>query len=146
MSGPHRNPFINPLGTVVDPKGPLDHHDLEEWTGKPPPVDPATQAYVQSYSPQSNVRRMDRSSLPPAVLLVLGLEDKRVDPEETLRWFLALKRSRAHLPPDILEARRLLLLKQPGVGHEGPQDLCQRAQQDAEVILFLESVVGNKES
>jgi oligopeptidase B len=79
-------PFLDPLGSALDPSLPHTPREYAEW-GQP--SDPEIFAGIAAYSPLQNV-----SARPyPAMLLMVSLNDELVSPLQALSW---TRRTRAH--------------------------------------------------
>jgi len=116
-------PFVDVLGTMLDPSLPLTVTEYEEW-GDPRQID--AYRYIQSYSPYDNLH----PARYPPVLATAGLNDSRVGYVEPLKWVLAMRAVSLGSGPTLLRVHR-------DGGHAGPSGRERTWRQEAEVAAFL---------
>ncbi|MBD1600403.1 S9 family peptidase [Pseudomonas typographi] len=98
-------PFVDTLNTMLDPELPLTVTEYDEWGN---PQDPAVYKRIKAYAPYENVV----AQAYPAMLVVAGYNDSRVQYWEAAKW---VARLRANKTDDNL----LLLKTELGAGHGG---------------------------
>ena len=98
-------PFVDVLNTMLDPDLPLTVTEYDEWGN---PQDADVHERIKAYAPYENVR----AQAYPALLVVAGYNDSRVQYWEAAKWVAKL---RAHKTDDNL----LLLKTELGAGHGG---------------------------
>lgn len=117
-------PFVDVINTMSDPSIPLTVIEYEEWGN---PADPAAFRAMLAYSPYDNVRAQDY----PAMLVLAGLNDPRVQYWEPAKWVAKLRATKT-------DDRPLLLRTNMGAGHGGASGrydrLLETALEDAFVI------------
>ena len=98
-------PFVDVLNTMLDPELPLTVTEYDEWGN---PQDPQVYARIKAYAPYENVR----AQAYPALLVIAGYNDSRVQYWEAAKWVAKLR--------DTKTDDNLLLLKtELGAGHGG---------------------------
>ncbi len=98
-------PFVDVLNTMLDPDLPLTVTEYDEWGN---PQQPEVYTRIKAYAPYENVR----AQAYPAMLVIAGYNDTRVQYWEAAKWVAKL---RAHKTDDNL----LLLKTELGAGHGG---------------------------
>ncbi|WP_312932481.1 S9 family peptidase [Pseudomonas sp.] len=98
-------PFVDVLNTMLDPDLPLTVTEYDEWGN---PQEPEVYARIKAYAPYENVK----AQAYPALLVVAGYNDSRVQYWEAAKW---VARLRTHKTDDNL----LLLKTEMGAGHGG---------------------------
>src|SRR5450830_1613123 len=98
-------PFVDVLNTMLDPDLPLTVTEYDEWGN---PQEPEVYARIKAYAPYENVR----AQAYPALLVIAGYNDSRVQYWEAAKWVAKLR--------DTKTDDNLLLLKtELGAGHGG---------------------------
>jgi oligopeptidase B len=121
-------PFVDALNTILDPTLPLTVIEWEEWGN--PVESPEIFDAMGGYAPYENIPECE---LPP-VLATGGLHDPRVGYWEPAKWVARL-RDRATGGP-------FLLKTELGAGHGGPSGRYDAWRDEAMVLAFLLSTVG----
>jgi oligopeptidase B len=121
-------PFVDALNTILDPTLPLTVIEWEEWGN--PVESPEIFDVMAGYAPYENIPERE---LPP-VLATGGLHDPRVGYWEPAKWVARL-RDRATGGP-------FLLKTELGAGHGGPSGRYDAWRDEAMVLAFLLSTVG----
>ncbi len=98
-------PFVDVLNTMLDPTLPLTVIEYDEWGN---PEDRKYYEYIRSYSPYDDVRRHDY----PAMLVLSGFNDPRVQYWEPAKWVARLRARKTDSNPVLLRTRM-------GEGHKG---------------------------
>jgi oligopeptidase B len=98
-------PFVDVLNTMLDTSLPLTVIEFEEWGN---PAEKKAYEYIRSYSPYDNVERQDY----PAMLVLSGFNDRRVQYWEPAKWVAKLRATKT-------DANPLLLRTRMGEGHKG---------------------------
>jgi oligopeptidase B len=98
-------PFVDVLNTMLDTSLPLTVIEFEEWGN---PAEKKAYEYIRSYSPYDNVLRQDY----PAMLVLSGFNDRRVQYWEPAKWVAKLRATKT-------DANPLLLRTRMGEGHKG---------------------------
>jgi oligopeptidase B len=98
-------PFVDVLNTMLDTSLPLTVIEFEEWGN---PAERKDYEYIRSYSPYDNITWQDY----PAMLVLSGFNDRRVQYWEPAKWVAKL---RAHKT----DAKPLLLRTRMTEGHKG---------------------------
>jgi oligopeptidase B len=98
-------PFVDVLNTMLDPTLPLTVIEYDEWGN---PEDRKYYEYIRSYSPYDDVRRQDY----PAMLVLSGFNDPRVQYWEPAKWVARLRARKTDSNPVLLRTRM-------GEGHKG---------------------------
>ncbi|PVZ13828.1 MULTISPECIES: S9 family peptidase [unclassified Pseudomonas] len=121
-------PFVDTLNTMLDPDLPLTVTEYDEWGN---PQEPEVYARIKAYAPYENV-----SAQPyPAMLVVAGYNDSRVQYWEAAKWVARLRAMKTD--------NNLLLLKtEMGAGHGGMSGRYQALRDVALEYAFLMRVMG----
>lgn len=117
-----RVPFVDVLGSLLDPENPLAPADREELGD---PRDPLFRDAIAAWSPYDNVRPQDY----PAFLVTAALYDPRVPFWEPVQWVARLRAART--------GRRPVLLRVEESGHDGPSGRCRALEAEAFFQAFL---------
>ncbi|MFF7708255.1 prolyl oligopeptidase family serine peptidase [Pseudomonas sp. NPDC007930] len=121
-------PFVDTLNTMLDPDLPLTVTEYDEWGN---PEEPAVHARIKAYAPYENVTAQGY----PAMLVVAGYNDSRVQYWEAAKWVARLRATRTD--------HNLLLLKtELGAGHGGMSGRYQALKDVALEYAFLFKVLG----
>lgn len=121
-------PFVDVLNTMLDPELPLTVTEYDEWGN---PQDPSVYERIKAYAPYENVS----AQAYPALLVVAGYNDSRVQYWEAAKWVAKL---RAHKTDDNL----LLLKTELGAGHGGMSGRYQGLRDVALEYGFVFKVLG----
>jgi len=98
-------PFVDVLNTMLDPDLPLTVTEYDEWGN---PQEPEVYARIKAYAPYENVS----AQAYPAMLVIAGYNDSRVQYWEAAKWVAKLRVTRT-------DANPLLLKTELGAGHGG---------------------------
>jgi oligopeptidase B len=98
-------PFVDVLNTMLDPSLPLTVIEFEEWGN---PAEKKDYEYMRSYSPYDNIMQQDY----PAMLVLSGFNDRRVQYWEPAKWVAKLRAHRT-------DANAVLLRTRMSEGHKG---------------------------
>ena len=98
-------PFLDVLNTMLDDSLPLTVLEYDEWGN---PNDPKFYDYIRSYSPYDNIRAQEY----PTMLLLCGLNDRRVQYWEPAKWTARLRATKKDANPLLLRTRMI-------EGHKG---------------------------
>ncbi|MCY1274623.1 Protease 2 [compost metagenome] len=121
-------PFVDVLNTMLDPELPLTVTEYDEWGN---PQEPEVHERIRGYAPYENVCAQDY----PALLVVAGYNDTRVQYWEAAKWVAKLRASKTD--------NHLLLLKTDlGAGHGGMSGRYQGLKDVALEYAFLLKVLG----
>jgi oligopeptidase B len=118
-----RVPFANVITAALMPELPLTIGEYEQWGH---PDDPATFAYLLSYSPYENVTAQPY----PHLLVTGGLNDLQVPYWDPAKWVAKL---RAHKT----DSHRLLLVTYMEAGHGGVSGRYDHLLEKAKIYAFL---------
>lgn len=121
-------PFVDVLNTMLDPELPLTVTEYDEWGN---PQEPEVYARIKAYAPYENVK----AQAYPALLVVAGYNDSRVQYWEAAKWVAKL---RVHKTDDNL----LLLKTELGAGHGGMSGRYQGLKDVALEYAFVFKVLG----
>ena len=121
-------PFVDVLNTMQNPDLPLTVTEYDEWGD---PNDPEVFERIKSYAPYENVR----AQAYPAMLVVAGYNDSRVQYWEAAKWVARLRATRTDSNP-------LLLKTDLGAGHGGMSGRYQALRDVALEYAFLLKVLG----
>jgi oligopeptidase B len=122
-------PFVDCVGSMLDPTIPLTISEWDEWGD---PRDPAMRAYMASYSPYDNVPEGSR----PDLLVTGSLHDPRVLVHEPAKWVAKLRATDT-------AGSRVLFRAELGVGaHAGPVGRYDRMRYEAEILAFVVDAAG----
>ncbi|MEP9316713.1 S9 family peptidase [Pseudomonas sp. LABIM340] len=121
-------PFVDVLNSMLNPDLPLTVTEYDEWGN---PQEPEVYARIRAYAPYENVSAQDY----PALLVVAGYNDSRVQYWEAAKWVAKLRVSKTD--------EHLLLLKTDlGAGHGGMSGRYQGLKDVALEYAFLFKVLG----
>jgi oligopeptidase B len=121
-------PFVDVLNTMQNPDLPLTVTEYDEWGD---PNQPEVFERIRSYAPYENVTPQAY----PALLVVAGYNDSRVQYWEAAKWVAKLRATRTD--------NHLLLLKTDlGAGHGGMSGRYQALRDVALEYAFLFKVLG----
>jgi len=121
-------PFVDVLNSMLNPDLPLTVTEYDEWGN---PEEPEVYARIRAYAPYENVSAQDY----PALLVVAGYNDSRVQYWEAAKWVAKLRVSKTD--------EHLLLLKTDlGAGHGGMSGRYQGLKDVALEYAFLFKVLG----
>ncbi|MEM9556808.1 MAG: prolyl oligopeptidase family serine peptidase [Acidobacteriota bacterium] len=125
-------PFVDVVGSLLDPSLPLTVSDWDEWGD---PREPEARAIIASYSPIENLEPLAY----PAVLATAGLHDPWVPASQVLDW---VRRLRAVST----SGRPIHLVVDLESGHRGPSDRAAFLRQTAleQAFLLLELGVSRQ--
>jgi len=98
-------PFVDVLNTMLDPDLPLTVTEYDEWGN---PQEAAVYARIKAYAPYENVS----AQAYPAMLVIAGYNDSRVQYWEAAKWVAKLRDSK-------VDDNLLLLKTELGAGHGG---------------------------
>ncbi|MCU1722475.1 S9 family peptidase [Pseudomonas sp. 5P_5.1_Bac1] len=98
-------PFVDVLNTMLDPELPLTVTEYDEWGN---PQEPEVYARIKAYAPYENLK----AQAYPAMLVIAGYNDSRVQYWEAAKWVARLRVTRTDDNP-------LLLKTELGAGHGG---------------------------
>ncbi|MFC5695667.1 S9 family peptidase [Pseudomonas sp. GCM10022186] len=121
-------PFVDVLNTMQNPDLPLTVTEYDEWGD---PSDPEVFERIRAYAPYENVR----AQAYPAMLVVAGYNDSRVQYWEAAKWVARLRASKTDDHP-------LLLKTDLGAGHGGMSGRYQALRDVALEYAFLLKVLG----
>ncbi|MBJ9977150.1 S9 family peptidase [Pseudomonas sp. S75] len=121
-------PFVDVLNTMLDPELPLTVTEYDEWGN---PEDPQVHARIKAYAPYENVKAQDY----PALLVVAGYNDSRVQYWEAAKWVARLRTLKT-------DTRRLLLKTEMGAGHGGMSGRYQGLRDVALEYAFVLEELG----
>ncbi|WP_017903359.1 S9 family peptidase [Pseudomonas asplenii] len=121
-------PFVDVLNTMLDPDLPLTVTEYDEWGN---PQEPGVHARLKAYAPYENVRAQDY----PAMLVIAGYNDSRVQYWEAAKWVAKLRATRT-------DEHLLLLKTELGAGHGGMSGRYQGLRDVALEYGFVFKVLG----
>ncbi len=121
-------PFVDVLNTMLDPELPLTVTEYDEWGN---PEDPEVYQRIKAYAPYENVR----AQAYPAMLVIAGYNDSRVQYWEAAKWVARLRATRSN---DSL----LLLKTELGAGHGGMSGRYQGLRDVALEYAFIFKVLS----
>lgn len=121
-------PFVDVLNTMQNPDLPLTVTEYDEWGD---PNEPEVFERIRSYAPYENVR----AQAYPALLVVAGYNDSRVQYWEAAKWVAKLRATRT-------DDNLLLLKTDLGAGHGGMSGRYQALRDVALEYAFLLKVLG----
>lgn len=98
-------PFVDVLNTMLDPELPLTVTEYDEWGN---PAEPEVYERIKAYAPYENVKAQPY----PAMLVVAGYNDSRVQYWEAAKWVARLRTRKT-------DDNLLLLKTEMGAGHGG---------------------------
>lgn len=121
-------PFVDVLNTMLDPELPLTVTEYDEWGN---PEEPEVHARIKAYAPYENVK----AQAYPAMLVVAGYNDSRVQYWEAAKWVARLRTLKTD--------NNLLLLKtEMGAGHGGMSGRYQGLRDVALEYAFVLNELG----
>ncbi|QYX53083.1 S9 family peptidase [Pseudomonas sp. S07E 245] len=121
-------PFVDVLNTMLDPDLPLTVTEYDEWGN---PEQPEVHARIKAYAPYENVK----AQAYPAMLVVAGYNDSRVQYWEAAKWVARLRTLKTD--------NNLLLLKtEMGAGHGGMSGRYQGLRDVALEYAFVLNELG----
>ncbi|WP_145186232.1 S9 family peptidase [Pseudomonas sp. URMO17WK12:I11] len=118
-------PFVDVLNTMLDPELPLTVTEYDEWGN---PEEPEVYERIKAYAPYENVS----AQAYPAMLVVAGYNDSRVQYWEAAKWVARLRTLKT-------DDNLLLLKTEMGAGHGG---MSGRYQGLKDVALEYAFVLG----
>ena len=121
-------PFVDVLNTMLDPELPLTVTEYDEW-GNPEELE--VYARIKAYAPYENVR----AQAYPALLVIAGYNDSRVQYWEAAKWVARLRATRTDGNP-------LLLKTELGAGHGGMSGRYQGLRDVALEYAFILNILG----
>jgi len=121
-------PFIDVLNTMLDPDLPLTVTEYDEWGN---PQEPQVHARLKAYAPYENVS----AQAYPAMLVIAGYNDSRVQYWEAAKWVAKLRATRT-------DENLLLLKTELGAGHGGMSGRYQGLRDVALEYGFVFKVLG----
>lgn len=121
-------PFVDVLNTMQNPDLPLTVTEYDEWGD---PNQPEVFERIRSYAPYENVKPQAY----PALLVVAGYNDSRVQYWEAAKWVAKLRATRT-------DDHLLLLKTDLGAGHGGMSGRYQALRDVALEYAFLLKVLG----
>ncbi|MBF0638859.1 S9 family peptidase [Pseudomonas protegens] len=121
-------PFVDVLNTMLDPELPLTVTEYDEWGN---PEEPEVYARIKAYAPYENVR----AQAYPALLVIAGYNDSRVQYWEAAKWVARLRATRTDGNP-------LLLKTELGAGHCGMSGRYQGLRDVALEYAFILNILG----
>ncbi|WP_028629005.1 S9 family peptidase [Metapseudomonas resinovorans] len=121
-------PFVDVLNTMQNPDLPLTVTEYDEWGD---PNEPEVFARIKGYAPYENVS----AQAYPAMLVVAGYNDSRVQYWEAAKWVARLRATKTDNNP-------LLLKTDLGAGHGGMSGRYQALRDVALEYAFLLKVLG----
>ncbi|WP_374442199.1 S9 family peptidase [Pseudomonas panipatensis] len=121
-------PFVDVLNSMLNPDLPLTVTEYDEWGN---PQEPEVYQRIRAYAPYENVSAQDY----PAMLVVAGYNDSRVQYWEAAKWVAKLRVSKT-------DERLLLLKTELGAGHGGMSGRYQGLKDVALEYAFLLKVLG----
>lgn len=124
-------PFVDVVTTMLDPSIPLTLGEYEEWGN---PHDDDQYAYLKSYSPYDNVRRVRY----PNLLVTTAMNDARVAYWEPVKWVAKLRANKAG-------ESRLILRAEMQEGHSGASGRYDWLRELSFIYAFLVDSVGIQE-
>lgn len=121
-------PFVDVLNTMLDPDLPLTVTEYDEWGN---PEEPAVHERIKAYAPYENVK----AQAYPALLVIAGYNDSRVQYWEAAKWVAKLRATRT-------DDNLLLLKTDLGAGHGGMSGRYQGLRDVALEYGFVFKVLG----
>lgn len=121
-------PFVDVLNTMLDPELPLTVTEYDEWGN---PEEPEVYARIKAYSPYENVK----AQAYPAILVVAGYNDSRVQYWEAAKWVARLRTCKT-------DDNLLLLKTEMGAGHGGMSGRYQGLKDVALEYAFVFNELG----
>ncbi|MGC3892448.1 S9 family peptidase [Pseudomonas urmiensis] len=121
-------PFVDVLNTMLDPELPLTVTEYDEWGN---PEEPQVYARIRAYAPYENVK----AQAYPAMLVVAGYNDSRVQYWEAAKWVARLRTRKT-------DDNLLLLKTEMGAGHGGMSGRYQGLKDVALEYAFVFNELG----
>ncbi|MGF6591725.1 S9 family peptidase [Pseudomonas sp. 2835] len=121
-------PFVDVLNTMLDPELPLTVTEYDEWGN---PEEPEVYERIKAYAPYENVR----AQAYPALLVIAGYNDSRVQYWEAAKWVARLRVTKT-------DDNLLLLKTEMGAGHGGMSGRYQGLRDVALEYAFVFNVLG----
>ncbi|AXA23984.1 S9 family peptidase [Pseudomonas putida] len=121
-------PFVDVLNTMLDPELPLTVTEYDEWGN---PEEPDVYARIKAYAPYENVK----AQAYPAILVVAGYNDSRVQYWEAAKWVARLRTCKT-------DDNLLLLKTEMGAGHGGMSGRYQGLKDVALEYAFVFNELG----
>ncbi|HEK1768760.1 TPA: S9 family peptidase [Pseudomonas putida] len=121
-------PFVDVLNTMLDPELPLTVTEYDEWGN---PEEPEVHARIKAYAPYENVK----AQAYPAMLVVAGYNDSRVQYWEAAKWVARLRTRKT-------DDNLLLLKTEMGAGHGGMSGRYQGLKDVALEYAFVFNELG----
>ncbi|NUT87060.1 S9 family peptidase [Pseudomonas corrugata] len=121
-------PFVDVLNTMLDPDLPLTVTEYDEWGN---PQEPDVYDRIRAYAPYENVR----AQAYPALLVIAGYNDSRVQYWEAAKWVAKLRATKTDDNP-------LLLKTELGAGHGGMSGRYQGLRDVALEYAFVLKILG----
>ncbi|MFK0088758.1 S9 family peptidase [Pseudomonas sp. NPDC090755] len=121
-------PFVDVLNTMLDPDLPLTVTEYDEWGN---PQVPEVYERIKAYAPYENVK----AQAYPALLVVAGYNDSRVQYWEAAKWVARLRVTKT-------DDNLLLLKTEMGAGHGGMSGRYQGLRDVALEYGFVFKVLG----
>ncbi|TWC10915.1 MULTISPECIES: S9 family peptidase [unclassified Pseudomonas] len=121
-------PFVDVLNTMLDPDLPLTVTEYDEWGN---PEEPDVYDRIRAYAPYENVR----AQAYPALLVIAGYNDSRVQYWEAAKWVAKLRATKTDDNP-------LLLKTELGAGHGGMSGRYQGLRDVALEYAFVLKIWG----
>lgn len=121
-------PFVDVLNTMLDPDLPLTVTEYDEWGN---PQEPEVFQRIKAYAPYENVK----AQAYPAMLVVAGYNDSRVQYWEAAKWVARLRTRKT-------DDNLLLLKTEMGAGHGGMSGRYQGLRDVALEYAFVLNELG----
>ncbi|MDH1629732.1 S9 family peptidase [Pseudomonas mosselii] len=121
-------PFVDVLNTMLDPELPLTVTEYDEWGN---PDEPEVYERIKAYAPYENVK----AQAYPALLVVAGYNDSRVQYWEAAKWVARLRTRKT-------DDNLLLLKTEMGAGHGGMSGRYQGLRDVALEYAFVFNELG----
>ncbi|MDN7139320.1 S9 family peptidase [Pseudomonas sp. JQ170] len=121
-------PFVDVLNTMLDPDLPLTVTEYDEWGN---PEEPEVFERIKAYAPYENVK----AQAYPALLVVAGYNDSRVQYWEAAKWVAKLRVTKT-------DTNLLLLKTEMDAGHGGMSGRYQGLRDVALEYGFVFKVLG----
>lgn len=121
-------PFVDVLNTMLDPELPLTVTEYDEWGN---PQEPDVYQRIKAYAPYENLK----AQAYPAMLVVAGYNDSRVQYWEAAKWVARLRTCKT-------DDNLLLLKTEMGAGHGGMSGRYQGLRDVALEYAFVLNELG----
>ena len=121
-------PFVDVLNTMLDPDLPLTVTEYDEWGN---PQEPEVYQRIKAYAPYENLKPQAY----PAMLVVAGYNDSRVQYWEAAKWVARLRTCKT-------DDNLLLLKTEMGAGHGGMSGRYQGLRDVALEYAFVFNELG----